>query len=572
MSMRETKAQLIRLLEDEDNKVLALSGKWGTGKTHIWREVRAEARDEKVRDALYVSLFGLADMGQIKLKIVQSALPNAGDGSSAWRAIGDSVKAAKKVLVSVHEGFSALDELALLAVPKILKGRVIVLDDIERKHNDLSIDEVLGFIDEFTQMHDARFVLVLNSDQLDDQEVWNTLREKVVDQEIRLNTSSDEAFDIAIGLTPSCYSDPIRKAIQICRVTNIRVIRKVIKAVNQILRDRNKLPAAVLERVVPSTVLLAAINYKGMENGPDFAYVVAAGGLELDDPHEPDDSSRQRKKLQSIWDQMLSELCIVSSDEYELLVVEFLQSGLFDTDEVAKIIDRYLAQNDALIARSEANSFLDRLVWDHRLTDGQLLEQALDIKPKVRFLDASFVTALATEVSKLAEGQAISDEFIEEWLNNLAPDYSPDPDDELFFHRPLHPRIKEAFSERVERVQERSTLLDTCRHIAQHSGWGTRQELVMKSATTDDFERTIRSLDVPDLKVLMRKMLELCANRSNYLGHFGSAMDRFAEACRNIAEDEDSARLSKLIRGLFGSYKLEVLLTPQPRGSAVAVE
>ena len=69
----------------------------------------------------------------------------------------------------------------MLAVPGILKDKVIVLDDIERKHDKLSIDEVLGFIDEFTQQHGARFVVILNSDQLDNRKVWDTLREKVVE-------------------------------------------------------------------------------------------------------------------------------------------------------------------------------------------------------------------------------------------------------------------------------------------------------------------------------------------------------------------------------------------------------
>ena len=62
MSLQETKRNLIKLLGDEDNKVIALSGKWGTGKIHLWREVREEAKDTVVRGAISVSLFGLSDM------------------------------------------------------------------------------------------------------------------------------------------------------------------------------------------------------------------------------------------------------------------------------------------------------------------------------------------------------------------------------------------------------------------------------------------------------------------------------------------------------------------------------
>ena len=39
MSLEKTKEHLLKLLGDADNKVIALSGKWGTGKTHLWGEV-----------------------------------------------------------------------------------------------------------------------------------------------------------------------------------------------------------------------------------------------------------------------------------------------------------------------------------------------------------------------------------------------------------------------------------------------------------------------------------------------------------------------------------------------------
>ena len=40
------------MLGQGDNSVIALSGKRGTGKTHLWNEVKNESDDEKVRKAL----------------------------------------------------------------------------------------------------------------------------------------------------------------------------------------------------------------------------------------------------------------------------------------------------------------------------------------------------------------------------------------------------------------------------------------------------------------------------------------------------------------------------------------
>ena len=62
MSLKATKEQLVELLADDDTRVIALSGKWGTGKSYMWEEVRAASEKEKVKTALYASLFGLSSI------------------------------------------------------------------------------------------------------------------------------------------------------------------------------------------------------------------------------------------------------------------------------------------------------------------------------------------------------------------------------------------------------------------------------------------------------------------------------------------------------------------------------
>lgn len=262
MSMELTRKQLEQLLADEDNKVVALSGKWGTGKSFMWGQVQKESQNKKVTGALYVSLFGLSSIEQIKIKLIQSAVPLLESNPTLLDGAKQLVKSSVKVLEGLHKSFGALNDVSLLLAPTLLRQKLIVLDDIERKHDNLNIDEILGFIDEFTQRFECRFLLILNSDRLKNREVWDVLREKVVDEEIRLTTTCDEAFHVAIALMPSHFSAAISAAIEACGVTNIRIIIKVIKAVNRVVGERKCIADAVLQRVISSTVLLAAIHYK----------------------------------------------------------------------------------------------------------------------------------------------------------------------------------------------------------------------------------------------------------------------------------------------------------------------
>lgn len=563
MTLKTTKDHLIQLLADPDNKVIALSGKWGTGKSHLWREVKAASNDIAVKGALYVSLFGLRDMNQIKLKVVQSALPKAETHSVAWEKVRVGVEGAKKVLTSLHKGFSALDELALLAVPSLLKDKVIVLDDIERKHDKLSVDEVLGFIDEFTQQYGARFVLILNNDQLDDRGVWDTLREKVVDQEIRLCTSTSEAFAIAIGLTPSTYEDCIRDAAERCGLTNIRIIRKVIKAVNRILGTRTGLSDALLSRVVPSTVLLAAIHYKGVEDGPGFDFVLSQGMpndwsvLSDKDKQEDEESNRKSK-----WKLLLNDLGIHGCDDYELLVIEFLQSGLFDPSALAMIIDRYSAEDDAMTARNDVKKFFDRLIWDHRLTEADLLAEAKNLTPRVHLIDVYNFTSLHDAVEDLAGGKDVAKDMLDNWIAAFKAKRFDDFDDENTFGRKVHPAIQAEFDAIKNNAQAKLTVFDACEFIVKNRGWNARQELAMKAATVADFEATIKTIDIKGLRLFMRRMMEMTMQPGGYRQHFGHATDRFTDACKNIAQDPNSGRLGKLIKKMFADSKLSHLVEP----------
>jgi hypothetical protein len=77
MTLANTKAQMIHLLKDRDNRVIAMSGKWGTGKTHLWESIRDESNDKRISNSLYISLFGLSSIDQVKLKLLEAVIPTA---------------------------------------------------------------------------------------------------------------------------------------------------------------------------------------------------------------------------------------------------------------------------------------------------------------------------------------------------------------------------------------------------------------------------------------------------------------------------------------------------------------
>jgi hypothetical protein len=563
MSLKTTKVHLTKLLADADNKVIALSGKWGTGKSFMWEEVKAASADEMVKGALYASLFGLSSIEQAKVKLIQNAVPSLEANPGLWGTAKQSVKTGIKVLESFHKGFGALNDLGLVLAPALLRHKLIALDDIERKHDNLNVDEILGFIDEYTQQYDSRFVLILNSDKLKDHEVWNILREKVVDQELCLKTTPAEAFEIAaLGLTPSPHAERIREAVEVCGLTNIRIIRKVIKVVNRILGNRQGLSNAVLSRVIPSTVLLSAIHYKGIEDGPDFNFIFGQGNdveemIAAQKAAQNEGGVTEDSKQKAKWRLLIRELGISCCDQFELLVADFLHSGLFDLSRVAEIIDRYVAEDDVMTARNDCNEFFQRMLWDHFLTEEDLLSEATKLANRSHLLDANFVTALCEKISELPGGEPIAEAALTQWIMSFRDRNLNDVEGYNLFQFKVHPRIKAEFDSINTKAQNNTTILDACISMVKNSGWGPREEAVLKSATVNDMERIIRTtVNVQDLQVFMARMLDLCSSKQEYTGSFGTAMDNFVQACRKIVNDPDAGRLPKLIKFLFSDWKL----------------
>lgn len=574
MSLKATKEHLVLLLGDTDNRVVALSGKWGTGKTHLWREVKHESNDEKVKSALYVSLFGQYSIDQIKRKLIESAIPVVKSHGGTLDSLKQLFRAGVKVGAEHYKALASLNDLNLLLMaPVILRNAVIVLDDIERKHEKLGVDEVLGFIDEYSNQYDCRFVLVLNDDKLVNQDLWNNFREKVIDQELKLATTPEEAFSIAIQLTPSSFANALKQASVSCGLTNIRIIGKVIKAANRIL-NKHELDESVIARVVPSIVLFSAIYYRGLEDGPDFQFALNVGspdwsGYVSGDISQPSEEDKRNDR----WRLLMQELGIYGCDEFEVLLVEFLESGLFEADKIAAIIDRYVTEKLNFEAREMANKFLFRVFWDHRVDDAQLVAEASVLPRIAGMLDPFMVSELDLALAKLPGGDAIGKAIVDGWIAAFRARKPEVMSDFNLFNRPLHPSIKVEFDTIQSGIQARISVLDACMHMIENSGWGTIQEVAMQRATSADFEMAIREMDVDKLPRFMRRMIEMRLQRETFDKHFGTATERFVEACKTIVEDDTSPRLAGLIRRLFdGTAIASELARLEPKDAHVEAE
>jgi len=569
MTIEQSKTQLISLIDNADLKVIALTGAWGTGKTYLWNEIRKESQDPIVEGARYVSLFGLKDINQLKLKVVQSALPVGGESSSLTEGLMKTWKVSVDALKKVHEGFSALDELALVAVPVALRNRFVAIDDIERKHASLSVDEVLGFVDEYSQNFGTRFLLILNSDQFSaptDSALWATFQEKVVEEELRFTPTPGEAFDIAVPNLDSPYRATARTAVDACGITNIRVIRQAYRLVVRLLGATGDMPLAIQARTVPSIVLISALANKAIKDGPTLEYVAGYNRGSSDFVRrylgQEGDASKDKAEdsTPAAWKVLLSKLGINSSDEFEELVVAFVCDGKHDAKAIEAIVQGYQRNENRTESRNLAHAFFERFNWDVTDCDDDLVADAVKLIARVGDLDAYTVTALGKQMADLPGGAKLEEALIDGWLAHFATIADKAEFGESPFHQPLHPKLKAAFDDARDARIHSATVVDAIKHLLENDGWGHREEAAMRAATINDFETAMRTLKGRDFKLFVLKSLDILEQHEMHEKHFGQAGMNFLEACRRIVRAERNNRFGRLLQTLFAESKVPALL------------
>lgn len=179
--------------KDSSYQRVFIDGTWGIGKTKYVLDFK-----DAHSDACYVSLFGKKDIEsiiqEIYFQIIES-IPN-GKFKKYSRQVREIFN---KVNIEFH-GFT-------ISVPLIEKlhstlykelGKkgtyIIIFDDLERKHHDLDLKEVLGLIDSLSKINNIKTVLIAATDQLkEDEGTFKNYKEKAIDRTYTIEEYAEEA-------------------------------------------------------------------------------------------------------------------------------------------------------------------------------------------------------------------------------------------------------------------------------------------------------------------------------------------------------------------------------------------
>lgn len=185
--------------KDSSYQRVFIEGTWGIGKTKYVLDFK-----NAHSDACYVSLFGKKDIESIIQEIYFQIVESVPNGK-----IKKYSRKLREVFNNVNIEFHGFT----ISVPFIEKlhstlykelGKkgtyIIIFDDLERKHHDLDIKEILGLIDSLAKIENIKTVLIAATDQLEkDKETFKNYKEKAIDRTYTIEEYADEAPGEILG-------------------------------------------------------------------------------------------------------------------------------------------------------------------------------------------------------------------------------------------------------------------------------------------------------------------------------------------------------------------------------------
>ena len=551
-----TKLSLKEAISNEKNRVVSFSGPWGGGKTFLLSEfVEENIKEELFKGSYYTSLIGVGSLDEFKKKIISLAWSKLTGKVPRMKAISNNnfVAIASSLAGKTGIGFfkkitgHSLSDSIITELPRILSDKLVFIDDIERKQDNLSITELLGFINEFSEMYGTRFVLVMNEDELKDIDDWKLYFEKIVDSRVVLRPSAKEIADIPDDNSGRIYIDPAKVAIESIGVSSIRIVDQIYQLLHCLFMDKVIESDDFYHLIVPGCVLLAAINLRGIESDISREYVL--GRISK--------SCQSEQNRIELYDQMLSRLGINSRSYFYDVVINYIDYGIIDHKGVDKVLTWHRKESGNKEFRSDFESFVLNAKWGVNQDIDSLIKVASELGRSCFRMSAVDVSFLAKEIDRLGDS-ILSIEIVDDWINNYIDNLTPGVryvSLNFYGDAELHPRIKMMDERLISEGLARPSLADLTKKINFGDGYNNHDSEMLKAYRVNDYISAITSID----SNVLSDFFDANFAHKDYKGDKDReiAFGKFQEACRIVSRTYKTGRLVEIIKREFSIRNID---------------
>lgn len=495
MSVQITKAILRDFLSNSETDVLALTGAWGTGKTHAWREALMEHKEKiKFKRYCYVSLFGINSMTELRMALFMKSIAVETLGKKLdFDAINEHWMLITKdwfkglygrfspMVKSLPHGSSFSLGLEALA-PSAVRETLVCLDDFERQ-TTIKAEDVLGLITELSEERGCKVVLIFNAEQLGAKDAYRAYREKAIDFEVLYSPTVQEAFDLVFD-TDFPDRDLVLHHVADLGITNVRILRKLQQLITRLRVATAGMHVDVIATSISTIVLLCWC-----------AYATDASKPKVEDIENwNQDLLSYRKDAEQVpetlaWVQRLKAYGFVHVDDLDLTIARIVERGYVEGTgfvEVATKLDEELRNKE----KSEPfntvwGRFHDSFSGDQDTFITDLYNSACDAIAQIGSGDLNGTVRLLRELKR----DDLADDLIDKYVvANKAKPSTFDLKEHPFGGTIDDAKLRAKFDVVHSELTQLPGLEESVCFMAKNSGYNPEHLEAMKLASVDEYE------------------------------------------------------------------------------------
>ncbi len=334
MSSKIVINEIARFLKEPGAEVLCIQGRWGVGKTFVWKKYFDQAREANklaYEKYAYISLFGINSLSDLKQSIFENTYEeDFKKDSNLNSSLAKGLTWIKKIVLrsDVLSGYlGGIDRLVFLLV----RNQTICIDDIERAGKDLSVNDILGLISFLKTERNCKVVILMNNEELDEEnaKIFEKQKEKVTDVVLTFAPDAQEAAEIVFP-SPSGTQEKIRDNVVLLGIINIRVIKKIEHNCARLLEALVKYPELHFQAV--HSICLFTWSILQPSEAPPIDFIKEFRRYRLKDQKDTEDNEKK-------WGSLLSGYNYFHTDELDLLIIEGIKRGYFGGEEFDKTLE-----------------------------------------------------------------------------------------------------------------------------------------------------------------------------------------------------------------------------------------
>ena len=220
-------------------KIVLVDGDWGIGKTYLIKNKYKEHKT-KYDKVIYASIFGVNSISEINLYMYNELHKVRG-----WAKKGyDYLLGGKELgVLSISIPFPEIKNTSNF-IKKENNNILIIIDDIERKSDNVDINELVGMFESLSNIENVEVILIANTLKMlpDDKSKFDNFKEKVIEKIYNIDEYSEKAESSIIKKYLSDKNglfDVVEQYFKKSNVKNLRILKKCIDFINQNLQYIN---------------------------------------------------------------------------------------------------------------------------------------------------------------------------------------------------------------------------------------------------------------------------------------------------------------------------------------------